>query len=167
MAAGKTYEPIATTTLGSAQSSVTFSSISGTYTDLVLVATGAVVSGGAIELRVGNGSVDTGSNYSRTNLYGTGSSAVSNRDSNADRIYTAYGSNNIPTTGMIVFNFQNYSNTTTNKTILSRWSELTVNVGTSVCLWRSTSAINIITLTGYSSNLIAGSTFTLYGIKAA
>jgi hypothetical protein len=132
-----------------------------------LVATGAVVSGGAIELRVGNGSVDTGSNYSRVNLYGTGSSVVAGSDSNVDRIYTAFGSNNVSTTGMIIFNFQNYADTSTNKTILSRWSELTVNVGASVCLWRSNSAINIITLTGYSSNLIAGSTFTLYGIAAA
>jgi hypothetical protein len=32
-----TYEPIATTTLGTATASVTFSSISGAYTDLVLV----------------------------------------------------------------------------------------------------------------------------------
>ena len=32
-----TYEPIATTTLGSAASTITFSSISGSYTDLILV----------------------------------------------------------------------------------------------------------------------------------
>lgn len=162
-----TYEPISTTTLGSAQSSVTFSSITGIYTDLVLVITGSVVSGGALELRVGNGSVDTGSNYSRTNLYGTGSSGVSNRDSNQDRTYTAFGSNSVSTRGMVTFNFQNYANTTTNKVIISRWSELTVNSGTSIHLWRSAAAINTITITGYSSNFIAGSTFTLYGIKAA
>ena len=35
-----TYEPIATNTLGSAAASVTFSSISGTYTDLVVVVSG-------------------------------------------------------------------------------------------------------------------------------
>ena len=162
-----TYEPISTTTLSTATASVTFSSISGTYTDLVLVATGAVVSGGAIELQVGNGSVDTGSNYSRTNLYGDGSAAVSSRDSNQTKTFVAFGSDSVSSKGLIIFNFQNYSNTTTYKSILSRWTELGVNVGTSIHLWRSTSAINIITITGYSSNLTSGSTFTLYGIKAA
>ncbi len=38
MAAGLTYEPIATTTLSSAQQTITFSSISASYTDLVLIA---------------------------------------------------------------------------------------------------------------------------------
>jgi len=39
MAAGKTYEPIATTTLSSSAATITFSSISGSYTDLVFVST--------------------------------------------------------------------------------------------------------------------------------
>jgi hypothetical protein len=34
-----TYEKIATTTLGSAQADITFSSISGAYTDLVIIYT--------------------------------------------------------------------------------------------------------------------------------
>jgi hypothetical protein len=41
-----TYEPIATTTLGSAAADVTFTSISGTYTDLVLVAVTQIGSSG-------------------------------------------------------------------------------------------------------------------------
>ena len=39
MAAGSTYTPIATTTLGSA-GTITFSSIPSTYTDLVIVLNG-------------------------------------------------------------------------------------------------------------------------------
>ena len=39
MAAGATYEPIATQTLASAAASITFSSIAATYTDLRLVLT--------------------------------------------------------------------------------------------------------------------------------
>jgi hypothetical protein len=34
-------------------------------------------------------------------------------------------------------------------------------------LWRSTSAINIIEVTAGGANFASGSTFTLYGIKAA
>ena len=41
-----TYTPIATTTLGSAQSSYTFSSISSAYTDLILIYNGTVTATG-------------------------------------------------------------------------------------------------------------------------
>ena len=37
MAAGRTYTPIATTTLGSATNTLTFNSIPSTYTDLVII----------------------------------------------------------------------------------------------------------------------------------
>ncbi len=74
----KTYVPISTTTLGSNASTVSFSSIPGTYTDLVIVM--GVIStsntGHYVYLQY-NG--DTGSNYSTTILTGTGSSAVSTR----------------------------------------------------------------------------------------
>ena len=44
MAAGNTYVALATQTLGSATATVTFSSISGAYTDLVLVYNGQYAS---------------------------------------------------------------------------------------------------------------------------
>ena len=62
-----TYEPIATTTLGSAQSSVTFSAISGSYTDLVIVINGALSSGLASLSVEYNGDTTVG-NYSYTRL---------------------------------------------------------------------------------------------------
>ncbi|NBQ97859.1 MAG: hypothetical protein EBU12_06490, partial [Microbacteriaceae bacterium] len=62
MAAGNTYSQIASTTLGSAASSVTFSSIAATYTDLVIVVQAAVTAG-SIALRMQFNS-DTGTNYS-------------------------------------------------------------------------------------------------------
>jgi hypothetical protein len=68
MAAGNTYEAIATQTLGSAAASVTFSSIPGTYTDLVIVCTPLRVTAGAEEL-VFQFNSDTGSNYSINNSY--------------------------------------------------------------------------------------------------
>ena len=77
MAAGNTYTPIATNTLSSATASVTFSSISGVYTDLVLVITPTIPTGAYdILMRVGNGTVDSGTNYSVTRVSGTGSAAI-------------------------------------------------------------------------------------------
>jgi hypothetical protein len=163
-----TYDCIATTTLGSAQSSVTFSSISGSYTDLVLIANFALSSSSQdVRLQVGNGSIDTGTNYSGTYLTGNGSSAASSKNSGSDFIsgYRVTGGGTGNQTA--IYQFQNYSNTTTNKTILDRINDASVEVVAGVGLWRSTSAINTIKLYPSSSNFVSGSTFTLYGIKAA
>jgi hypothetical protein len=163
-----TYEPIATTTLGSAASSVTFSSISGTYTDLILIANTIIASvSGFPECSLRFNS-DTGTNYSNTYLLGTGSSAVSGRGASytyADCGYLAANSSN-PNTRII--NIMNYSNTTTNKTIISRGSSVNgAQVIAYANLWRNTSAINSITIFTQSDNYTAGSTFTLYGVKSA
>jgi len=165
-----TYTPIATTTLGSAASSVTFSSISGSYTDLVLVFSGTLSSADYVCMRVGNGSIDTNSNYSHTDLSGNGTSASSSRSPNATYFFTSPMNTN---RNNMIINFQNYSNTTTNKTALLRWNVpltdggATGTVGAEVALWRSTSAINQIQVLTYAAqNFAIGSTFTLYGIAS-
>jgi hypothetical protein len=160
-----TYTELLKTTVGTATSSVTLdlAGISG-YTDLVVVMSGSKSAASDITLRVGNGSVDTGSNYSRTFLYGDGSSAVSGRQSNQTSISIAYF-NTIQSN--FILNLNNYSNTTTFKTILSRWNASDVVVGAIACLWRSTAAINIMTLTNVSGNFTVGSTFSVYGIANA
>ena len=158
----KTYEPIATTTLGSAASSVTFSSIPSTYTDLVLVASGTNTTSAQSVRMTFNGITTT--TYSRTAIFGDGSSAQSTRDSNAtgiDNIY--YGT----TQGVAILQIMNYANTTTNKTVISRNNDSASSVNAVVGLWRSTNAINQITLTAQTSNFATGSTFTLYGIRSA
>jgi hypothetical protein len=165
-----TYEPIATTTLGSNQNSVTFSSISSTYTDLVLVANCRLAAAGFAALLQFN--TDAGTNYSITELYGDGSAARSGRNEN---ISGAYLTNNIAVGDAtskynpFIINIMNYSNTTTYKTILSRFSNANTGVDAIVNLWRSTNAINEIKmgLTGSGGNYASGSTFSLYGIKAA
>lgn len=165
-----TYEAIATTTLGSNQASVTFSSISGSYTDLVLIMNCRLASAGFAALLQFNG--DTNTNYSVTELYGNGSSAASGRASN---ISGAYLTNNLAvgdttsTYAPFIVNIMNYSNTTTYKTVLSRFSNANTGVDAIINLWRSTSAINEVKigLTGSGGNYASGSTFTLYGILAA
>ena len=79
-----TYEPIATTTLGSTAATITFSSIPATYTDLRIALVGSLSGGGNYgNLRFNS---DSGSNYSVTILRGNGSAASSARQSNATEI---------------------------------------------------------------------------------
>jgi len=160
-----TYEPIATTSLSSATSSITFSSITATYTDLVIVCLVQKETSGAdyMGLRF-NG--DTGSNFSRVRISGDGTTASSYQDAGQNIAFCDINVNQFASPGNLIINLNNYSNSTTNKIALTRSNN--VNSGTSavVNLWRSTSAINSVTLLS-GSNMKIGSTFTLYGIKAA
>lgn len=160
-----TYEPIATTTLGSAAASYTFNSISGSYTDLVVIAVPNTTVAADIWMQV-NG--DTGSNYSTTQLTGTGSSAASYRSSNRTNFnlnVSAYMSSTGNQNYLI--QIQNYSNTTTYKTIIGRANNASLGVDATVGLWRNTAAITSVTLLNNGSTFASGSTFTLYGIKSA
>jgi hypothetical protein len=166
MAAGNTYIPLATNTLSSAAADVTFSSISGSYTDLVLVMNLKSTSGVQDCLIQLNS--DTGANYSSTFLYGTGSSAASTRQSNNTYGYGDYvGAIFTTNFNTEIVQFMNYSNTTTNKTFLSRANQADNGVDAIVNLWRSNAAINTIKLFPSAQNFAIGSTFNLYGIKAA
>jgi len=164
MAAGTTYEPIATTTLGSDTATVTFSSL-GSYTDIVLICSAKNSSASAgRNLRLELNS-DTGSNYSSTYLSGDGSSASTGGYTSTtylDTVMTISETNFY----QVICNFQNYRNATTYKTILTRGGS-GINVRTSAGLWRSTSAITSIKISMSADNFVTGSTFTLYGIAAA
>lgn len=164
-----TYEPIATTTLTTSTATVTFSSISGSYTDLILVCNIAqAASNNSLRIRYNS---DTGSNYSYTNLFGDGSSPFSGRDSNLTSGLVAETTGSTSLELAVIAHIQNYSNTTTYKTHIGRGNRASSTVDATVGLWRSTSAITSITLAmggGFpTNNLSSGSTFTLYGIKSA
>lgn len=163
MAAGNTYVAIATQTLGSAQASVTFSSIPSTYTDLVLVCAGTNSSG--LDALVLQFNSDTATNYSTTIIVGTGSAAVSLRETNSTYVYTGLSGT---LQSQSIFHIMNYANTTTYKTTLGRGDAPNGQVRAGVALWRSTSAVNSIKvfLTA-GSNMDTGFTFSLYGILAA
>ena len=165
MAAGSTYEAIATQTLGSAAASVTFSSISGAYTDLVLVCNAAVTSSTQEWNMRLNG--DTASNYSSTYLTGNGTTASSARETSQTRFFMQYYGYLSTGQSMNLIQLMNYSNATTYKTLLSRAGNVDNGLTGGVHLWRSTSAINTILIYPTASTFIAGSTFTLYGILAA
>ena len=163
-----TYEPIATNTLGSAASSITFSSIAATYTDLRIVFVGIESTAGFnyANLRFNS---DTGSNYSFTYLTGSGTAAASAANTSQTRIrLNEYGlSNTIPS--MITVDVFSYAGSTY-KTCLSSCAEDYNGSGmieAKVSLWSNTAAITSITLVNLVSNFATGTTATLYGIKNA
>jgi len=164
--AAPTYVKIASYTAPSAVASYTFSNIPQGYTDLILtINTGSNVSGENISLRFNS---DSGSNYSVTEMYSGGSQ----RESNQARLRLQMGPGlNTTIYDNFIANIMSYSNTTTYKTLVSRHNVATgtyPGVGIMVGMWRNTAPITSIYLfLAGSSNFLSGSTFTIYGIKAA
>jgi hypothetical protein len=166
-----TYTPIATQTLSSTATSVTFSSISGSYTDIILVVsakTGA--SGGTQSMGIRFNS-DTGSNYSGTEIRGNGTSAISSRYADTyGRVGYLLGATG-DQFGINQIHLMNYANTTTNKSYILRGNVQSSGEGIAnalVGLWRNTSAITSINVfPDYTGSFAIGSTFSLYGLLAA
>ena len=136
----QTYTPIATYTVPSAQASYTFTSIPATYTDLIMVINGGLSALDQLNLQLNS---DTTTNYSYTYIRGDGTSTTSSRGSSGTEIVIG----NL-TTGLDSVNItqlQNYANTTTFKTLLTRSNYASGRVQASVGLWRKTpEAINAI-----------------------
>ena len=170
-----TYTLIASNTLGSNTASVTFGSIPATYTDLKIVSNGrtdwTTNEYEALYMQLNS---DTATNYSVTALMGTGSAAASYRQSTQNQMEISRFSNSFSSNtafGTSIIDLQDYSNTTTYKTAISRTNNVPYgyyNVGSTVGLWRSTAAVSTIKLyPALGSNFVTGSTFKLYGIEAA
>lgn len=159
-----TYTPIAAQTLTSNQTTISFTSIPATYTDLILVFYANATTDPGIDFAI-NFNSDTASNYSRTYILGNGTTTTSGRNSNASN----YAPGGIYPNCQYAIHIFNYANTTTFKTAIARVSVLTEYAASTVGLWRKTpEAINRIDITtSVASNIKSGSTFTLYGIKAA
>jgi hypothetical protein len=163
-----TYEPIATTTLGSAAASITFSSIASSWTDLRLAWTGtSTINTVSMRLRF---NADSATNYSNTTFLGDGSAAASYRNTNRPQIDlppTGGVSTTVPT--FITVDVFSYAGSTF-KTVLATGSDDRNGSGYAtrdVGLWRSTSAITELALSVSSGNFAIGTTATLYGIKNA
>ena len=156
MATG-TFEPITTTSVNST-SSVTFSSISGLYTDIVFVFDGAAAAGAEFGIRFNS---DTGNNYSSIWFAGGINPTQSSRYAANSYATFNYVRSSNPAT--VVAHIQNYSNTTTYKTVISRTAEPD-NSWLCASSWKNTSAITSITL--LSGSNFSNATVSLYGIKA-
>ena len=155
-----TYTPLATVTLGSSASSVTFSSIPATYRDLILVMNGSSGSGfGSVLMRFNS---DSGSNYNHVLMYGYGSGSfgseqVSNQTSNQIGVAT-------DTISTFVVQILDSSATDKHKSWLAREGFDVGNTIATAGRWANTNAITSIQV--FNRTFAVGHTFSLYGISA-
>ena len=158
-----TYTALATLTLASAQSTVTFGSIPATgYRDLVLVTSVATQSDSFRQYRMRlNG--DSGANYSQVRMDGNGSSTGSSGDSSAtEMLFFSTGTGS--TFATMITQFMDYSATDKHKTLLHRSNTPDATVGAQAARWSNTAAISSIAIYTPAGQFVAGSTFSLYGI---
>lgn len=169
-----TYTLIASNTLTSSAASVTFSSIPGTYTDLVLkasVRTDVVNPFDQLYIRFNS---DSGSNYSYTALRGIPTSVTSFRGTSQAQIRGGYTDASQATSNTFSSNevyIPSYTSTTNKPVSVYGAQEDNVTgayLEVNANLWQSSSAItSIVITTQNAANFVSGSSFWLYGIKSS
>ena len=158
------YIPLANVTLSSSAASVTFSSISQVYRDLVLVVNANTSTDSEFQMRI-NG--DTGGNYNVVQMQGNGSAVSS----------SAYSGQLQMTLGLIakptatnrishLINFFDYSATDKHKSILNRADVAASGTEAMAFRWASTAAITSFVCISQTGTWAVGSTFALYGVSA-
>jgi len=143
-----TYTSLATVTLGSTATSVTFSNIPATYRDLIFVFEGVVSNF--------NGDTTSG-NYSATYANGDGAGRSSGNESRRFGVFYAQRSS-------MVASFMDYSATNKHKTYLSRAGGASNALEMIVGRWANTAAITSIRLFPDANGFASGSTLNLYGV---
>ena len=163
-----TYTPLANITLGSTATSVTFSSINQSYRDLIIIFTGSINTADRVGAIRFNG--DSGSNYFRLSMTGTGSGTSSSTLNGTATDFYYTGAGNLQADAII--NIMDYSATDKHKSIVSRSNVPSERTFAGTNRWANTAAITSIqllpTTTGFSASgsFNIGTTFALYGIVA-
>jgi hypothetical protein len=170
-----TYKLISSSTLTSSASSVTFSAIPGTYTDLVLRISArsddSANNSNSIRLYF-NG--NTGTVYSFTRILSDGTTVTSyTASANGDELYFNHGINSATSTASTFSNAEIYISdytSSSNKSIMgfqvTEKNTAASYMGTAAGLARITSAITSIEVTlNPSQSYVSNSSFYLYGIK--
>ena len=164
----KTYDEIASYTFGSAATSYQFGNIPAAWTDLILVSSVKWNTGGSAGTLTLQFNGDTSTNYSWTYLQGNGTAASSGRGTNSTVIAAGYGGSSSGSTFATgICHIFNYANATTFKTCLARADNADAATQTWVSLWRQTPQPIVSILVNGPYQFAAGSSLSLYGIKAA
>ena len=176
------FDSLATITVGSGGvASVEFAGIPNTYKHLqirgITQSNRPIYTTDNLNFQVGNGSIDTGANYSKHSIftdYQSGSVVYADANVNSTDMGNAYTTTVVANAfGAFIIDILDYANTSKYKTarVLSgadgNGSVLGYNpsVGLASGSWRSTSSITNVRLTLFLSTLNQYSTFSLYGIK--
>jgi hypothetical protein len=158
-----TYDLIASNVLGTATSSVSFTSISGSYRDLIIVVNG-LGNGGEInaDLRFNS---DSGNNYSFVRMRGSGTAASSSTGTSKTVITTELGFSNTEQRNHQIMQIMDYSATNKHKTVLiSENSNGVYGVISAAARWANTSAITSVEVRSTTNSFDTGTSFYLYGI---
>lgn len=165
-----TFELIASQTLGSDSTTVTFSSIPGTYDDVVLICSARTDSGSDADpfgIKF-NGST---SNYTSRRLQGDGSSVTTWTGSNTTAAAVNGGTSTASTFGSIEAYIPNYAgsaNKSFSVTSVTEDNSAAALIRAFAMLWSDTSAITSIELSsGNGGDFVTGSSFYLFGITKA
>ena len=170
------YESIATVSLTGGTAYAEFTSIPSGYKHLQI--RGIIMNAASndnLAIRMGNGSVDTGSNYSSHQLQGNGSSASAGASTSQTAAYLSglvIASSSYPFS--FVYDILDYGSTNKNKTIRGLSGQDGNATGTATDwriqltsgLWMNSSqAVNVIRIYVPAGNMGNYSSFALYGIK--
>jgi hypothetical protein len=159
--------PIAWQSLSSTASTITFSSISGAYRDLVCVVSAkkeSSMGGNVVEISF-NG--DATNNYQNVEMAGSGSATQSNSLPYSGVLTAWLQVIDETTPNTIVCNILDYSTTDKHKSTLTRSSHSTYGTTAMASMWQSTSAVTSVAIKrNGGANFAAGSTFALYGVSA-
>ena len=164
-----TYDTIATSTLGSAQQTFTFNNIPQTYTDLIVIVDG--LSSGGVDnfcMRFNN---DSSSVYGGTLCEGNGSSQTGYRTWNSSNIVTALFYSSVSSTyrSIAKFEINNYTSTNMHKNVIVRSNAPGTGDKVGAGVWRPSTPVAITRIDVFNGtlNFTAGTTCTIWGIKAA
>ncbi len=173
-----TYTLIASNTLSTTATTVTFSSIPTTYTDLVLRVSGRSDLAGnttsryRLYINTINNSLTT---YSLTELQGSGSGgASSQRDSSIPFFYSQNApaatatSNTFDSNEFYIPNYAGSANKVVSNFNVAENNNSVATMFVGAGLLQNTAAITALSVVmGNSANFVSGSSFWLYGIKSS
>lgn len=167
-----TFIKIASITVGSGgASSIDFTAIPSTYTDLCIIMSARCAAGTTNQTGTMRFNSDSGNNYSARRLQGTGSAAQSAAFSGTASLFAFYPAqtsttaNTFSSIQIYVPNYASSSQKSVSSESVEENNATAADAFLTSGLWTGTTAINAISLGVFSGSFAQHTTATLYGIK--